>query len=230
MRWVNSPVDIVIVGIFYDGVKDQEGDEYVVIRNEDLRSVQLEGWTLHDSWSNHVFTFPRYEMSPEEECRVYTNEDHSEWCGFNFRWGGSGVWNNEGDMATLRNADGVTIDTSIDSILMPDDEVVSHPFGRVETGVWKANGIMQKALVAMIKRDFPLLARHTYVFAADLDKKKITSVKYCRFNGDKKCYTILTVSCYSTSIKNLYDKDFDKIHYHSRFLQIYYGNVSNLSV
>lgn len=128
VRWVTDPEEIVIVGIFYDGLKDQEGDEYVVVRNEDTRAVQLEGWTLHDSQSRHVFTFPRYEMQPNQECRIYTNEDHSESCGFNFRNGGSGVWDNTGvDMATLRNAEGLIIDSSIDLIMMPEGEVVQPP-------------------------------------------------------------------------------------------------------
>jgi len=125
VRWVTDPEEIIIVGIFYDGTKDQEGDEYVVIRNEDMRAVQLEGWILHDSQSNHVYTFPRYEMQPNQECRIFTNEDHSEWCGFNFRNGGSGVWDNTGgDMATLRNAEGIMIDSSIDLIMTPEGAVV----------------------------------------------------------------------------------------------------------
>lgn len=113
----NDPDEIVIVGIYYDGEKDKEGDEYVVIRNEDTKAIQLEGWTLQDDKPNHIFTFPRYKIEPGEECRIYTNEDHLEWCGFNFRNGGSGVWNNDGDMATLRNADGEMIDSSIDEIM-----------------------------------------------------------------------------------------------------------------
>jgi hypothetical protein len=127
VRWVNHPVELVIVGIFNDGLQAQEGDEYVVIRNEDVRKIQLEGWTLHDSQMHHVFTFPRYEMQPGDECRIYTNEDHSDWCGFNFRNGGSGVWNNSGDMATLRNDEGIIIDSSIDLIYESDGEVVISP-------------------------------------------------------------------------------------------------------
>lgn len=128
IRQANDPEEVIVGGIFYDGVEDQEGDEFVVIRNQDTKDVQLEGWTLHDNQSNHVFTFPMYEMQPGEECRIYTDEDHPEWCGFNFRNGGSGVWNNTGgDMATLRNAEGIMIDSSIDLIMTPEGEVVLLP-------------------------------------------------------------------------------------------------------
>jgi endonuclease YncB( thermonuclease family) len=122
IKLANDPEEINIVGIFNDGAKSQEGDEYVVIRNDDTRAIQLEGWTLNDNQSNHVFTFPNYEIQPGQECRIYTNEDHPEWCGFNFRNGGSGVWNNDEDMATLRNAEGVMIDSSIDLILTAQEK------------------------------------------------------------------------------------------------------------
>jgi hypothetical protein len=136
VRWVTDPEEVIIAGIFNDGLKDQEGDEYVIILNEDKRAVQLEGWTLHDSQSNHVFTFPRYEMQPGEECRIYTKEDHPEWCSLNFRWGGSGVRNNPGvDMATLRNAERAMIDSSIDLILTPEGDVVTLPAKAEDTPI-----------------------------------------------------------------------------------------------
>lgn len=125
VRRANDPEKIVIVGILYDGSKARESDEYVLIRNEDTEPIQLENWTLNDDQSNHVFTFPRYEIQPGQECRIYTNENHPEWCGFNFGCGGSGVWNNKRDTASLRNAEGklidqmVTVNSQLDLTPMP---------------------------------------------------------------------------------------------------------------
>lgn len=101
--------NIVITDIFYNGSGSLEPDEYVVIRNDDTRSIQLAGWTLRDT-ANHVYTFPSFVMQPGQTCRIYTNEDHPEWCGFNYQ-SGSAIWNNSGDCAYLRNAVGVEIDS-----------------------------------------------------------------------------------------------------------------------
>lgn len=100
---------VVIQAIFYDGVvSSKEPDEYVELSNQAGAAIQLAGWTLRDQ-DNRVYTFPSYVMKPGEVCRVYTNEDHPEWCGFN--WGsGSAVWDNGGECATLQDASGTLID------------------------------------------------------------------------------------------------------------------------
>jgi hypothetical protein len=102
--------NIVIVDIFHDGTGNNEPDEFVTIRNDDMRAVQLRGWTLKDK-SIHEFPFPDFEIQPGQVCRVYTNEDHPESCGFNFRVTGSAVWNNTGgDCAYLRDDEETLID------------------------------------------------------------------------------------------------------------------------
>jgi competence protein ComEC len=98
-----APVgDVRIVDIFYDGVQGPaEPDEYVEIQNFDSGPVQLAGWTLRDN-ANITFTFPAFVMAPGQVCRVYTNEDHPEWCGFSYGRG-SAIWNNGGDCGFLRD-------------------------------------------------------------------------------------------------------------------------------
>jgi competence protein ComEC len=102
--------NVVITTVFYDGVQgSKEPDEFVEIRNDDTHSIQVSGWTLRDE-GNHVFTFPEHVMQPGQVCRIYTNEYHPEWCGFNYG-SGSAIWNNSGDCAYLRNSTGTPIDT-----------------------------------------------------------------------------------------------------------------------
>jgi hypothetical protein len=48
-------------------------------------------------------------MGPGKVGRVYTNEYHPEWCGFNYG-SGSAIWNNTGDTAYLRDDVGTLID------------------------------------------------------------------------------------------------------------------------
>lgn len=105
-----QPGEVVITNVFFDGVLGlQEPDEYVEIKNVGGSPVQLQGWALSDV-QNHVFTFPSYFIQPDEICRVYTDQDQSEYCGFNYR-SGSAIWNNNGDMATLKDNVGQVIST-----------------------------------------------------------------------------------------------------------------------
>jgi len=103
--------NVDIVNIFYDGAGIHETGEYVEIKNLDVVEIQLANWTLRDDADN-IFTFPAFLIQPGQTCRVYTNEDHAEWCGFNY---GSNVeiWNNSGDKATLRDASGTLVDVYI---------------------------------------------------------------------------------------------------------------------
>jgi hypothetical protein len=100
--------NIDIIHIFYDGTGQSEPDEYVEIRNADIVSIQMQGWTLRDN-ANHVFIFPNFVMASGQVCRVYTNQNHAMWCGFNYG-SGSAIWNNSGDCAFLRNGSGTLVD------------------------------------------------------------------------------------------------------------------------
>jgi len=100
--------NIVVVDVRSYGAGDQEPDEYVEIRNDDTQPVQLNGWTLRNSGS-HVFTFPNHLMQPGQVCRVYTNEDHPEWCGFSYG-SESAIWNYADGCAYLWDSVGTLID------------------------------------------------------------------------------------------------------------------------
>ena len=100
--------NVVITTIFYDGSGSAEPDEYVEIRNDDTFAIQLSSWTLRDE-ANHIYTFPSFVIQPSQVCRVYTNQDHPEWCGFNYH-SGSAIWNNTGDCGYLRDTANTLID------------------------------------------------------------------------------------------------------------------------
>jgi endonuclease YncB( thermonuclease family) len=109
--WEQAAADIKITYIFYDGVVSrQEPDEFVRIENKGSVAVDLYNWRLSDE-SGKTFRFPAFVMEPGQICQIYTNEYHPETCGFNFRHTSSAIWNNGGDCATLRNADGQIVDT-----------------------------------------------------------------------------------------------------------------------
>jgi hypothetical protein len=98
---------IVIIKIFYNGVNgNKEPDEYVEIQNDGSGPTNLNGGILHDEDNKHRFKFPNYIIEPGAVCRIYTNESHPEWCGFNFGESGSAIWNNDGDCAYLYDIQG----------------------------------------------------------------------------------------------------------------------------
>ena len=99
--------NVQIINIFYDGSGQFEPDEYVEIQNKDTFSIQLVNWTLRDQ-ASHIFTFPSFVIQPNQICRVYTNQDHPESCGFNFH-SGVAIWNNGGDCGYLRDSSGTQI-------------------------------------------------------------------------------------------------------------------------
>jgi micrococcal nuclease len=106
-----APGDVQITYIYYDGqVYRVESDEYAVIKNVGGSPVNLAGWRLNADDPGQDFGFPDFVLQPGQECRVYTNEGHPEWCGFNFHIG-SAIWNNDGDCGHLYNPSGAEVST-----------------------------------------------------------------------------------------------------------------------
>jgi hypothetical protein len=101
---------------------DKLNDEFVALENEGPEKISLAGWTLTDETATgarrHVYTFPRIvSLSPREKAYVHTGPgedsfekgDPPKW---NLHWGRrSFVWNNEGDTATLFDAEGNKVDS-----------------------------------------------------------------------------------------------------------------------
>lgn len=101
-----------ITGVLKDGsVGGEEPDEFVEITNVGDGAVDLTGWRLESEKrgndSGQVFCFPAsLVMQPGKVCRIYTNQDHPEWCGLSFRRS-QAVWNNsEPDAAGLVDSGG----------------------------------------------------------------------------------------------------------------------------
>jgi hypothetical protein len=100
---------VQIAFILYDGVVSRvESDEYVVISNSGGLLVNLGGWRLNAGDPGQDFTFPGFDLQPGQSCRVYTNENHPETCGFSFG-SGRAIWNNDGDCGYLFDNYGVQI-------------------------------------------------------------------------------------------------------------------------
>lgn len=102
----NAP-NVEIIDILYNP-PDAANREYVEIRNNDQNAVVMTGWLLSDKADN-TFTFPEFTLQPQALVKVWTitGTNNAE----NLYWGrSSGVWNNNGDTATLRDANKTFID------------------------------------------------------------------------------------------------------------------------
>ena len=102
---------VVISSIFYDGiVKRVESDEYAEITNIGSAPVDLGGWRLNADDPGQDFIFPAFVLQPGQSCRVYTNEIHSEFCGFSFG-SGKAIWSNKGECGHLYDASKTEVST-----------------------------------------------------------------------------------------------------------------------
>lgn len=85
-----------------------ESDEYAEIANVGTAAVNVAGWRLNAGNPGQDFVFPAFELQPGQACRVYTNENHPEHCGFSFG-SGKALWSNKGDCGYLYDASGVEV-------------------------------------------------------------------------------------------------------------------------
>ena len=100
------PGAVVISYVFYDGqAGSTESDEYAEITNQGGSPVNLGGWHLNAGDPGQDFWFPAFELAPGQSCRVYTNEDHPETCGFSFDYGRA-IWANIGECGYLFDQNG----------------------------------------------------------------------------------------------------------------------------
>lgn len=84
-------------------------DEWIRIRNEGDRAVDLTGWGIRDESATNRYSFPPgFSLAPGEEVTVYSGcgddfDTSLYWCSV-----GSAIWNNDGDTAFLTDPSGNT--------------------------------------------------------------------------------------------------------------------------
>jgi endonuclease YncB( thermonuclease family) len=95
---------IEIIDIYYSGdPTTAEKDEYLEFQNFSNQPIDISNWILYADSLGIDFIFPEFIISPGQVCRIYTNEYHSEFCGFSFE-SDIPVWENEeGDCGYLFN-------------------------------------------------------------------------------------------------------------------------------
>ena len=79
-------------------------DEWVEITNKGYSSVSLKGWKIEDEGSKHTYTFPSCTLDSQNTLTLYTGEGTDT--ATELYWGGSPIWNNDGDTAYLYDDSG----------------------------------------------------------------------------------------------------------------------------
>ncbi len=78
--------------------------EWVEIANQGDADTNLAGWTLQDQ-QNHTFAFPDFTLRAGAKAWIHTGEGNNT--ATDLYWNrSSAVWNNDGDVATLKDASG----------------------------------------------------------------------------------------------------------------------------
>lgn len=104
---------IKIKAIYFDppgtdtGSNSHLNKEYVVIKNTGNQGRQLRRWKLFDKGRIHTYRFGRFKLRAGRSVRVHTGRgrdtrSHVYWDMGNY------VWNNDGDVATLKTKGGRT--------------------------------------------------------------------------------------------------------------------------
>lgn len=103
---------IAITTIRYLGDPNiNEADEFVEITNQSGGPIDLSNWTLRAVSTNRVYTFSNgMIMFPGDTCRVYTSSPVAfGTCGTLMFGADAPVWSNSGDVAELRDGNGVLV-------------------------------------------------------------------------------------------------------------------------
>jgi hypothetical protein len=108
---------IQITQITYDpsgpdtGTNRHLNREVLVIRNNGSKVKSLSGWTLRDAGSQHVYRIPSgFRLRPGKVVRIHSGRGSND--SNDLYWRRSWyVWNNTGDRAVLKNAQGSAVDT-----------------------------------------------------------------------------------------------------------------------
>ena len=97
-----------ITHVEYDPAGDDVQGEVVWIENLSETSYDMNNWTLTNT-ANHTFTFPSLTLDAGATVKVWTKIGTDT--ATDLYWGsGRAIWNNAGDTAWLRDAQGRLVD------------------------------------------------------------------------------------------------------------------------
>jgi micrococcal nuclease len=110
--WAGSDVSLKIVHIEANAPGDDRENpngEWIEITNRGLAPVQMHGYTLKDE-ANNIYTFGDFNVTAGAGFRIYSGQGRDTVGELYWGLAGESVWNNGGDTAFLRDAQGALVD------------------------------------------------------------------------------------------------------------------------
>ncbi len=85
-------------------------NEEITIANTEATAANLTGWTVTDEGTRNTYTFPVFTLDSGADVTVHSGTGNDT--ATDLYWGrGTPVWNNDGDLATLADANGTVVST-----------------------------------------------------------------------------------------------------------------------
>jgi micrococcal nuclease len=111
--WVGANLPLRIIQIQADAPgsdNENPNGEWIEIANQGQAPIAMQGFTLKDE-ANHIYTFGNFTVAPGAAFRLYSGQGQDS--SNDLYWGlvNESIWNNNGDAAYLRDAQGALIDT-----------------------------------------------------------------------------------------------------------------------
>ncbi|SHO56628.1 lamin tail domain-containing protein [Vibrio quintilis] len=112
---------IEISHLQFKGETDQL-DETITIKNRGALIADLSGWTIEAGSPHQLYTFPEHSLlHPHRQFIVHTSGAHSHSFQFNHP-----IWNNRGDLATLKNHHGEVVCHWAYGLAAHSDVIISY--------------------------------------------------------------------------------------------------------
>ncbi len=111
--WAASTASVRITQINADAPgsdRENPNGEWIELMNTGDAPVDLTGYTLKDE-ANHIYTFPSFVLEPGQKVRVYSGKGRDTKKALYWGLENEAVWNNDGDVAFLRDSQGNLVDT-----------------------------------------------------------------------------------------------------------------------
>ena len=100
--------DHLLIDNWYDPEGSDVEGEYVLLRNTTAITQDLTAWTIEDE-DDHMYRLPSFFLGPQLSVKVWTGSGQD--AETDLYWGfGSGLWDNDGDTATLKDYQGQVVD------------------------------------------------------------------------------------------------------------------------
>lgn len=111
--WAGSSVPLKIIQLQADAPgsdRENPNGEWVEIANQGNAPVDMTGYTLKDE-ANHIYTFADYEIGAGQRFKLFTGPGNDTDVELYWGFRGESVWNNDSDVAFLRDPQGGLVDT-----------------------------------------------------------------------------------------------------------------------